>query len=104
MGGKKDADNKLSNRALSNRFLVAPSELMGALQNAAEREGLAFVKVNAAYTSKTCHACGAISKKLSGDLVEWTCPACGVVHDRDINAAINIARAGFEKLKKEKNK
>lgn len=101
---KKDADNKLSNRALSNRFLVAPSELMGALQNAAEREGLAFVKVNAAYTSKTCHACGAISKKLSGDLVEWTCPACGVVHDRDINAAINIARAGFEKLKKEKNK
>lgn len=97
---KKDADNKLSNRALSNRFLVAPSEFMGALQNAAEREGLPFVKINPAYTSKTCHACGAISKKLAGDLLEWTCPACGVVHDRDVNAAINIARRGREKLQK----
>lgn len=101
---KKDADNKLSSRALSNRFLVAPSELIGALQNAVEREGLAFVKINPAYTSKTCHACGAVNKKLSGEDVEWTCPACGVVHDRDVNAAINIAKAGFLKLMKEKRK
>lgn len=27
---------------------------------------------------------------------QWTCSACGVVHDRDVNAALNIlARHGY---------
>ncbi|MBQ9268566.1 MAG: transposase [Oscillospiraceae bacterium] len=28
----------------------------------------------------------------------WTCPACGTVHDRDVNAAINIRNMGLSML------
>jgi len=98
---RKDSDNELSNRALSSRFLVAPSELIAAIENAAKREGVPFIKVNAANTSKACHACGTINKALKGELI-WTCEECETKHDRDINAAINIAKRGILQAKKEK--
>lgn len=42
-------------------------------------------------TSKTCSDCGHRLEKLPLSVREWTCPACGSVHDRDVNAAKNIA-------------
>ncbi len=42
-------------------------------------------------SSKTCSACGHILKDLKLQTREWDCPACGAHHDRDHNAARNLA-------------
>src|SRR6266540_1111328 len=48
-------------------------------------------------SSKTCNHCGHVLDELPLSVREWQCPICGTIHDRDINAAINIlneTRAG----------
>jgi putative transposase len=45
-------------------------------------------------SSKTCSSCGEVNKSLTLRDREWEC-SCGVVHDRDVNAALNIFRAGL---------
>jgi putative transposase len=45
-------------------------------------------------SSKLCGACGTIRAKLPLNVREWTCD-CGVLHDRDVNAAKNILAAGL---------
>ncbi|WP_324787759.1 RNA-guided endonuclease TnpB family protein [Streptomyces sp. H51] len=44
-------------------------------------------------SSKLCGACGTVRGKLPLNVREWTCD-CGIVHDRDVNAARNILAAG----------
>lgn len=46
-------------------------------------------------TTKPCSDCGFHNENLSLSDRQWTCPECGSEHDRDINAAINILRAGI---------
>jgi putative transposase len=41
-------------------------------------------------SSKTCHACGHVQD--IGWAEHWTCNECGIRHQRDDNAAINLAR------------
>ena len=45
-------------------------------------------------SSKTCHGCGHVVDKLPLNIRSWECPKCSVIHDRDVNAAINILSAG----------
>ena len=45
-------------------------------------------------TSQTCSTCGFRGGKKELSVREWVCISCGVVHDRDVNAAINIKVAG----------
>lgn len=42
-------------------------------------------------SSKTCSVCGDVQASLPLAVREWTCPSCQTHHDRDINAAINLA-------------
>jgi putative transposase len=45
-------------------------------------------------TSKKCSQCGAVNQELKLSDRSWVCKSCGVLHDRDHNAAKNIRAAG----------
>ncbi len=68
-----------------------------ALEAKCARYGRGFAKVDRFFPStQMCSACGSIEgpKGLEGLRVRsWTC-SCGAVHDRDVNAEINIRREG----------
>jgi putative transposase len=49
-------------------------------------------------SSKTCSECNYIKEDLELSDREWICPECGVIHDRDINAARNIKIQGMKEL------
>ena len=42
-------------------------------------------------SSKTCSACGSVKAKLALSARTYTCTTCGLVLDRDVNAARNLA-------------
>jgi putative transposase len=46
-------------------------------------------------SSKTCHACGAVNAELTLADRSWVC-ICGLLHDRDLNAALNIRAEGLK--------
>ena len=45
-------------------------------------------------SSKTCSECGFIKKDLKLSDREWVCTECGVIHDRDYNASVNLMKYG----------
>ena len=49
-------------------------------------------------SSKTCHHCGYINRKLKLSDRQWVCPQCGEVVERDYNAALNILDQGLRIL------
>lgn len=75
------------------------ASFVGMLEYKAARYGRTFARINRfAPTSRTCSACGRLDGPKPLDVRSWTCP-CGAVHDRDLNAAINILAQGrWERL------
>ena len=61
----------------------------------AEWAGRQLVKVNPSYTSRICSACGFVNGK-AREYRTFRCSECGHVGDRDINAARNILKRGWE--------
>jgi putative transposase len=62
-----------------------------------EETGCQLVAVNPAYTSQRCSCCGVIVEKSLSVRVH-NCPECGLVLDRDVNAARNVLRSAFNSL------
>ena len=62
-----------------------------------ERQGKTLIVVDRyAPTTRTCSACGMVlDSAVSYQRKLWTCPKCGAVHNREVNAAKNIKAEGL---------
>jgi putative transposase len=64
------------------------------LEYKAARYGRSLVRIGRFEpTSQTCSTCGVKDGPKPLNVREWTCTACGTLHDRDHNAAINVKTA-----------
>jgi putative transposase len=87
--------NLLKNHHLAKAIADAGwSTFVSMMAYKAEKAGKPFVLVKARGTTQLCSDCGSLIAKSLAQRVH-RCPYCGLVLDRDHNAAINIAsRAG----------
>ena len=65
------------------------------LEYKAARHGRTFARIGRFEpTSQVCSACGVKDGPKPLSVREWACGGCGVVHDRDVNAARNVLALG----------
>jgi putative transposase len=76
------------------------SQFKAMLSYKSDHAGIVFQVVNESYTTQACNECGVLSgpKGRAGlSKRTWQCD-CGAVHDRDVNAAINVRARGLTSL------
>ena len=72
---------------------AAWGEFVRQLEYKTQWYGSVLVKADRFYaSSKTCSSCGHAKAKLALDERQYTCEVCDLTIDRDLNAAINLAR------------
>ncbi|RQS57007.1 transposase [Burkholderia sp. Bp8963] len=64
---------------------------------------MVFAEVNEAFSTQSCSCCGTIPPsspkgRAALGIRQWTCSNCDTEHNRDTNAARNIARTGLRAL------
>ncbi|NAS27281.1 IS200/IS605 family element transposase accessory protein TnpB [Herbidospora sp. NEAU-GS84] len=92
---------------LAIRNMVKNRSLARAISDAGWRELRSMLEYKAAWygrhvlvvdrwfpSSKRCSVCGSLTTTMALGVRNWVC-GCGAVHDRDVNAAINILAAGL---------
>ena len=92
-----------NNKLARNITDASWSRFVTMLTYKADWYGRTVIKVPSNYpSSQLCSICSyknSITKDLG--IRKWTCPKCGSIHDRDINAARNILSKGIEILTKD---
>ena len=86
---KSRADKKFKRLLLG----CAISQFLDILTHMSKKYDCQLIKVDPANTSQLCSNCGAMVFKRPGQ--HHNCPHCGLVADRDINAARNIYERGM---------
>ena len=88
----------MSNRRLSRALADAGiSGFLTKLEYKCRWYGAELAKVDQWYpSSKLCSGCGAKNEGLTLSERRWRCDSCGTLHERDLNAALNLEKAGFE--------
>ncbi len=89
--------NMVKNHCLAKSIHdVGWGEFVRQLEYKAAWYGRTLVKIDTFFpSSKRCFACGHVLETLPLEVREWTCPTCGVHHDRDLNAARNVLAEGL---------
>ncbi|MDP2211179.1 MAG: transposase [Candidatus Aquicultor sp.] len=90
----QDGNFRSMNKSIAD---AAWSQLVSYTTYKAENAGCRVVLVDPRNTSKACSRCSSIVPKAL-NIRTHNCPICGLVLDRDENAAINILRLGLQSL------
>lgn len=93
-GTKDNPGKNVKAKSATTRGMLSGTlgELRRQLEYKSKREGSTLIAINRWYpSSKTCSRCGWVNKKLTRSQRVFRCLECGLVLDRDRNAAINIA-------------
>jgi putative transposase len=92
--------NMIKNPKLAKHIADASwGEFTRQLEYKADWAGRTYVEIDRFFpSSKRCACCGFVKDNMPLNVRSWECPECGAIHDRDINAAVNILAAGLAVL------
>ena len=93
--------NMIRNKRLARHIADASwSEFVRQMEYKADWYGKTVVKVDTFFpSSQLCSTCGYQNSEIKDlKIRKWTCPKCNAVHDRDINASLNILNKGLSQM------
>ncbi|WP_020122888.1 RNA-guided endonuclease TnpB family protein [Streptomyces canus] len=88
-------------KAKLNQAIVDASwgELLRQLRYKCEWYGRTLVVVDRFFPStRRCSGCHVMGPRVDVSVRQWTCAQCGALHDRDVNAAVNLRDEGLRLL------